>query len=91
LGQGTKPNPPEDFLIITTISLPFTALYAAAAVGITQAIVQRQWPEIDDRTWTGAAVAAGLGALTIAAVSVQWGGGKASTKAEDGRRKVEKP
>ena len=77
LGQTASNSRVEDFSIITLISLPFTALYSIAAVAAYQGILQKKFPpDIDQNTWSGTAIAAGAGALSIAAVSIQWGGPK---------------
>jgi hypothetical protein len=73
LGKLKKNDRAEDFLIITTISLPFTALYTIAAVALVDSIHQQAFPpEIDDRTWVATGIVAAAGALTIATVSVKW-------------------
>jgi hypothetical protein len=73
---GSQANDPgEDFAVVGAISLPFTALYAALLVAVAESIHQEHFPPSFSGGDTAAIGALALaGSITIAVVSVDWGG-----------------
>ncbi len=73
LPKLTRNDPGEDFMVVSIISMPFTALYAGLAVALVDTIRQRQFPpQFDQPSVDAVAGAAVLGSFTIAAISVKW-------------------
>jgi hypothetical protein len=81
-------NPVEDFFALTLLSLPFTAIWGLLGAVLVGSIAQAHFPPtVGTPLLAGAGVVAAGASVSIALVSIQWGGSsgpRASTATAQG-------